>query len=554
MMTDMTANADRSSERRSPLDLLNEKLRRLQATGTTAGSLALSEDRLSSMLEKLIDHADRSESRMNEITLSVARTESSADARLTEAMQAIAACIDAVEKAPKVTLNLIRTVSTRLDQIETRLPTLLEASTQPLYDAVSKLEGRLDTIATGGANDGLREDIAGLAARLERIAATIGGSDGADLATHSAIARVESRLATLSESAQSLSDTVTARLDRLHAEVSNGSVVDLSQAIGRLTDQIADWRMTMTQQIEGVAANLGEKIEGCAPGSAITELGVRVDSLGTKINAVAEGTDAETALLPLKKSLAELTRKVQAHKPVSLEGIETELKTILGRLDQDAAPTLDPATFDRISREIADVQALTQAQSRQIAEIRGLFETTGQHSLELGLVARGVSDLRDQVVELSQSLGQSDEAARNRTLAAIDQRLSSAIAEATASKADASFETLANAVSDARREMIDLRTDIQASEHRLNRALEAQGEMIARLSARLADVFSASVEIVDAPLGDDLHAEPASAPEDQDEPDDSEAEASAPEIIEPFAPPPPILNSPLRLKVSGSQH
>lgn len=546
-MTDLTSSADRSPERPSPLDLLNERLRRLRETGSGTGPLATSQDRLNSMLEKLIDHADRSETRMNELNVSVARTEATAETRLSEAMQAIGACIDAVEKAPKVTLNLIRTVSTRLDQIETRLPTLIDTATQPLSEAIGKLEGRLDAMARTGTGEGFREDLAGLSERLERIAGAIGGFD------QSALERVETRLATLTGTTDGLSETLTTRFDRLTADLAAGPSGGWDDAIGRLTDQIADWRTAMARHIDGVASELGAKIETCAQTPALDELGARVDQLGSRISAVADSIDPEAAIQPLKKTLAELTRKVQAHKPVSLDGVESELKAILGRLDQDPAPALDPAMFERISHEIAVVQTTAQAQSREIAEIRGLFETTGQHSRELGLVARGVSDLREQMADLAQTIAPSIEAVR------------SLVPGTTDADGSGRLDDLARDMGDTRRDVTDLRAEIQASELRLTRALKAQGAMIEALSARLAAVLDGSAHTVSAaasPTALDLATFEANADTETDqvtsvgdEPADTAPEMAAdepePEPVMPFVPPPAILRTPLRLKAAA---
>lgn len=488
---------------RSPLDILNEKLLRLGALsqeGDAAmpvvpkpaeNSLGRVESRFTALLETLVARSAQAEERSADMFEAVSRATEATDQKVTEALRSISACMEAVERAPRVSLHLIRTVSTRLDQIEERLPHVNEAVLNPIRVAIESLESRLEALRLSpeAANDAGMASLAGVEARLESILAQVSklepNAKRQERQTE-VVGELTRKLDALETANREFRTSLDERFADLGAKVPPNAIPAIRDQIDVLTREIGGWRAgpsdAVIADLRRDIADVAKAVASSAPGPVLSGLEDKIAALGEKIDATREAGVSDIALAPLKKMLADVARRIQAIKPVTLDGVEAELRTLSRRLERPATPPVDPTMIEALAARLEAVHGLMLSQGHQVETIRRFVDAGGPPQPDLGAITSGLAALTLQVETLAKTM----EAGRSKPL-------------------DKSFSALGSQLGEARQEIADLR-----------RIIDAQAQLIADLSGKLGDVHRATVPI--APEVDALAAPDETAPESPTDP------------------------------------
>ena len=469
---------------RSPLEILNEKLLRLgalsqegEAALPTAPSLERVESRFTALLETLVARSAQAEERSADMLDAVSRATEATDQKVTEALRSISACMEAVERAPRISLHLIRTVSTRLDQIEERLPHVHEAVLNPIRVAIESLESRLDALRLSpeAANHAGIASLSSVEAKLESILAQVSKLEPSAKRQASEAARHERQTEAVGELARKLdaiesanrdfASSMDARFADLGDKVPPNAIPAIRDQIDVLTREIGGWRAgpsdAVIADLRRDIADVAKAVASSAPGPVLSGLEAKIVALGEKIDATREAGVSDVALAPLKKMLADVTRRIQAIKPVTLDGVEAELRTLSRRLDRPATPSVDPAMIEALGARLEAVHGLMLSQGHQVETIRRFVDAGGPPPPDLGTLTTGLATLTLQVEGLAKTI----EAGRNKPL-------------------DKSFSALGTQLGEARQEIAELR-----------RIIDTQAQVIADLSGKLADVHRATVPV-----------------------------------------------------------
>ena len=145
-----------------------------------------SEERTATILQSLLNRSAESEGRTAKLIDSLAKANRDTEAKTASALSAVAKWIEAAERAPRAaseksrtadrqTVEAIRAIATRLDQIESRLPA---EGSKPLKTTIEKLESRLtalleQTKTMRSAPDDFARTAAELDRRLAEVAAKL---------------------------------------------------------------------------------------------------------------------------------------------------------------------------------------------------------------------------------------------------------------------------------------------------------------------------------------------------------------------------------------------
>jgi hypothetical protein len=163
--------------------------------------------------------------------------------------------------------------------------------------------------------------------------------------------------------------------------------------------------------------------------------------------------------------LADVARRVQAIRPVTLDGVEAELQIIAGRLDKAFTAPVDPLVVEAMGARLEVVHGLMLSQTTQLEAVRRWTDAGGPPPPDFSMFAAGMAALREQVDVLSRSIETSKPRSSEKLLGALSSQLD-----------------------DARREIVGLRD-----------VIEGQGRLIADLSDRLTAVQTATLAALTPP-------------------------------------------------------
>ncbi|MFO0406253.1 MAG: hypothetical protein ACK50Q_07725 [Labrys sp. (in: a-proteobacteria)] len=444
---------DDGRDYRSPLDVLAERLQRLNRTSaavvreTTADETLVSEtllehlrqaeQRTASIFEALLRRNEETEARTAAVIETIALSTRETEARTANALQAVAQWIEAAEQSPRVAISeamekraadLVDTVARRLDQIEEKLPKLDEAIAAPLRSAIERLEGRLEGLAS--ENHALRElpdtfaraaadldkKLADVAKRLEKVRQAPAAAPDPAQADH--VARIEAKLAGILETLSTKPTSAEGDDHRLATAIEEIATRqrELDSAFARrgAEDPTAAAVTTLVARIDGMESDQR----------------ARTDALGERLDKIVSERDTaiDPALTDLRGDIAEIARAIAEASPVrALESLEQQMTALAAKLDasrdrgvsdqilvpiekllEDLARKLlsvKPVGLDEIQTEIRGLAARFDqavAQGIDTSDFEALVQKVGAIHEMVGTVARPevISDLAARVETL----------------------------------------------------------------------------------------------------------------------------------------------------------
>ncbi|RUT34511.1 hypothetical protein EMQ25_00670 [Arsenicitalea aurantiaca] len=209
--------------------------------------------------------------------------------------------------------------------------------------------------------------------------------------------------------------TISGRLERLEAMIKAQSGAENIREIGEQMGQL-------TQVVELLAGAVGEtgqvkRLEGQISGlarlvaegprldfSALTE---RMDDVSSTVARLAELQIEQTTRDRARPSPAEAVRE-------GMQGVEETLRAVYDRIDtMERNVALPPAALERLTDEVAEINAAMRAGAMQPAGLVEMIETLGQRLEAIDGRADEVTGLRDDVLAL-----------RGAVVSAIDPRFS----------------------------------------------------------------------------------------------------------------------------------
>ena len=178
------------------------------------------------------------------------------------------------------------------------------------------------------------------------------------------------------------------------------SAAALQAEIRKLSQRLDEMRREQNEKREAPAANIealraelaamSRNLADLAPRNAVVALEGAIRDLGQRVAACRENGARDNLLAPVEGLVAGLREALRAHDPRdAVEALQREIGAIGAKVDGISGAHIDPATFERIRR--------------QIEETRGFLGALAQRLAPLDRLEKQIGELADRVDRLSTS-------------------------------------------------------------------------------------------------------------------------------------------------------